>query len=64
MERMRHRHKGMDTKEDKERCGVDGGNGMNVFAEEYTLILGICQSLKSLPQEGSHPRLGSPTDSG
>lgn len=54
----------MDTKEDKERCGVDGGNGMNVFAEEYTLILGICQSLKSLPQERSHPRLGSPTDSG
>lgn len=54
----------MDTKEDKEPCGVDGGNGMNVFAEEYTLILGICQSLKSPPQEGTHPRLGSPTDSG
>lgn len=61
---MRHRHKGVDTKEDKKPCGVDGGNGMNVFAEEYTLILGICQSLKSPPQEGTHPRLGSPTDSG
>lgn len=61
---MRHRHKGTDTKEDKERCGVDGGNGMNVFAEEYILILGIFPPLKSPLQEGSHPRLGSPTDSG
>lgn len=47
-----------------QRAVWDGGNGMNAFAEEYTLILGICQSLKSPPQEGTHPRLGSPTDSG
>lgn len=73
--KRRKRKEGLDGEDETQalRNGYQGGQravwgrwreGMNVLAEEYTLILGICQSLKSQPQEETHPRLGSPTDSG